>query len=114
MSFSGDVKEELLSVNGNGRHCQIAELAAIFSYCGFARTDRFGHMQIGIAAENKAIITKSFTLIKKTFNIYSDILMRRFAPSRKRLFASRFSHIARYAPPPAPPLSGESNLKKRN
>ena len=36
--------------------------------------------------------------------------MRRFAPSRKRLFASRFSHIARYAPPPAPPLSGESNF----
>ena len=37
MSSSGDVKEELLSVNGNGRHCQIAELAAYFSYCGFVK-----------------------------------------------------------------------------
>ena len=83
MSFSGDVKEELLSVNGNGRHCQIAELAAVFSCCGFARMDRFGQMQIGIAAENKAIITKSFTLIKKTFNIYSDILIKKHNFSNK-------------------------------
>lgn len=85
MSFSGDVKEELLSVNGNGRHCQIAELAAYFSYCGFVKKSNSGHMVIGIAAENKAIATKCFTLIKKTFNIYSGILIRKHSFSFKIL-----------------------------
>lgn len=85
MSFSGDVKEELLSVNGNGRHCQIAELAAYFSYCGFVKKSNSGHMVIGIAAENKAIATKCFTLIKKTFNIYSGILIRKHSFSSKIL-----------------------------
>ena len=85
MSFSGDVKEELLSVNGNGRHCQIAELAAYFSYCGFVKKSNSGHMVIGITAENKAIATKCFTLIKKTFNIYSGILIRKHSFSSKIL-----------------------------
>lgn len=85
MSFSGDVKEELLSVNGNGRHCQIAELAAYFSYCGFMKKSNSGHMVIGITAENKAIATKCFTLIKKTFNIYSGILIRKHSFSSKIL-----------------------------
>ena len=85
MSFSGDVKEELLSVCGNGRHCQIAELAAYFSYCGFMKKSNSGHMVIGITAENKAIATKCFTLIKKTFNIYSGILIRKHSFSSKIL-----------------------------
>lgn len=85
MSFSGDVKEELLSVNGNGRHCQIAELAAYFSYCGFVKKSNSGHIVIGITAENKAIATKCFTLIKKTFNIYSGILIRKHSFSSKIL-----------------------------
>ncbi len=34
MSFSGEVKEELARHMGKGRHCQIAELAAIFVFGG--------------------------------------------------------------------------------
>ena len=34
MSFSGMVKEELSRHIGSGRHCRIAELAAIFTFCG--------------------------------------------------------------------------------
>ena len=85
MSFSGDVKEELLSINGNGRHCQIAELAAYFSYCGFVKHHDFGNVVIGITAENKAIATKCFTLLKKTFNIYSGILIRKHSFSSRIL-----------------------------
>ena len=33
MSFSGMVKEELSRHIGSGRHCRIAELAAIFTFC---------------------------------------------------------------------------------
>lgn len=85
MSFSGEVKEELLSVNGNGRHCQIAELAAFFEYCGFIKKEDSDFWVLGIATENKAIATKCFTLLKKTFNIYSGILIRKHTVSSKIL-----------------------------
>ena len=34
MSFSGEVKEELSHITGHGRHCQIAELAALILFSG--------------------------------------------------------------------------------
>ena len=34
MSFSGMVKEELSKRTGASRHCQIAELAAMYLLCG--------------------------------------------------------------------------------
>ncbi len=34
MSFSADVKEELVKIDNDARHCQIAELAAILVYSG--------------------------------------------------------------------------------
>ena len=34
MSFSGEVKEELVKLENDARHCQIAELAAILVYSG--------------------------------------------------------------------------------
>ena len=40
MSFSRKVKEELVSQTGNGRHCLIAEFAAIFALTGKIRKDR--------------------------------------------------------------------------
>lgn len=83
MSFSGDVKEELLAVNGNGRHCQIAELAAYFEYCGYIKQSPTQTTVIGITTENKAIATKCFTLLKKTFNIYSGVQIRKHSGSSK-------------------------------
>ena len=43
MSFSGMVKEELSRHIGTGRHCKIAELAAIFTFCGSLGTDQMGN-----------------------------------------------------------------------
>ena len=37
MSFSAEVKEELTEYMPRGRHCQIAELAAIIVFCGRVR-----------------------------------------------------------------------------
>ena len=41
MSFSGMVKEELSRHIGSGRHCRIAELAAIFTFCGSLEAGTF-------------------------------------------------------------------------
>ena len=63
MSFSGKVKEELARNISSARHCQIAELTAFIGMCGTVVINSFAR--------------KVFTLIEKTFNIRSDISVRR-------------------------------------
>lgn len=76
MSFSGDIKEELSLQMKTARHCQIAEIAAIISMCGAVSIDWRGRYALKIHTENLAVARKSFTLLKKTFNIRIDIAIR--------------------------------------
>lgn len=69
MSFSSKVKEELARHISPARHCQIAELAAIMSFCGQYGRDSAGKYTIGFQTENEEVIRKGFTLLKKTYNI---------------------------------------------
>lgn len=69
MSFSADVKEELLRHQGSARHCQIAELAAMTALCGRIDVDENGLFSLKILTENKIVIRKYFTLLEKAFNI---------------------------------------------
>ena len=66
MSFSGTVKEELAEQISPARHCQLAELAALFHFCG-STCDNGRHLCL--QAENEAVARKCFTLLKKTYNI---------------------------------------------
>ncbi len=75
MSFSSTVKEELTKHISPARHCQIAELAAMMHFCGQYGCDKEGNYTIGFQTENEALITKGFTLLKKTFNINADGLI---------------------------------------
>ena len=77
MSFSGNVKEELSEHWRSARHCQIAELAAILGLCGSIIINSRNEYRVKVHTENKAVARKVFTLIKKTFNIESDISIRR-------------------------------------
>lgn len=83
MSFSGQVKEELSQITASARHCQLAELAAIFEFCGFIRVAEGGRPVIGILTDNKAISIKCFTLLRKTFNIYTGVCVRRNSKQSK-------------------------------
>ncbi|MCM1537516.1 MAG: DNA-binding protein WhiA [bacterium] len=94
MSFSGKVKEELAGHTGQARHCQIAELAAILSCCAELREKedgadkaencrQTGADKLEIRTENSAVIRKCFTLLKKTFNIDTDIFEKSFAAQEK-------------------------------
>lgn len=69
MSFSSEVKEELAGHISQSRHCQIAELAALLSFCGQYGRDAQGAYTIGFQTENEAVVRKGFTLLKKTYNI---------------------------------------------
>lgn len=76
MSFSSKVKDELSKQISPARHCQIAEIAAIISLCGKILIDEDDRYCIRIHTENKAVARKYFTLLKKTFNIITDVSIR--------------------------------------
>lgn len=76
MSFSSKVKEELSKDCNNPRHCCIAETAAIISICGKVIFDEKDRVRIEIHTENVTVARKYFTLLKKTYNINTDISIR--------------------------------------
>lgn len=71
MSFSGTVKEELAAQIGAARHCQLAELAALFHFAGSTCEDG---AHLSFYAENEAVARKGFTLFKKAFNIDNVVM----------------------------------------
>ena len=77
MSFSSEVKEELSEQIASGRHCRLAETAAILSLCGkivITENDRYC---VKIQTENLAVARKCFTLLRKTFNIRAEVSVRK-------------------------------------
>ncbi len=83
MSFSSRVKEELSRQISPARHCRIAEIAAILSLCGRIQISAEDRYCIRIHTENVAVARKYFTLLKKTFNIVTDVTIRRNVHLRK-------------------------------
>lgn len=79
MSFSARIKEELSRQISRARHCQIAEIAAIISLCGKIQISEKDEYCIKINTENVAVARKYFTLLKKTFNISTDVSIKRNA-----------------------------------
>ena len=83
MSFSKEVKEELSRQIPSGRHCCIAETAAIISLCGHVKITSSNRFSVKIHTENIAVARKYFTLLKKTFNIVAEITIRHNAYLKK-------------------------------
>ncbi len=77
MSFSAHVKEELARNISENRHCRIAEIAAIINMCGKVKIEPTGEFSIKVQTENPAVARKYFTIVKKTFNINVEVLIRR-------------------------------------
>ena len=76
MSFSSDVKEELSRHIPSARHCQIAEITAIISMCGRILIGEDDRISVVVQTESLAVARKYFTLIRKTFNISTEISIR--------------------------------------
>lgn len=77
MSFSGRVKDELARHIGSSRHCRIAELAGIINMSGKVKIDTNDNISVKVQTENPAVARKYFTILKKTFNINVEVLIRR-------------------------------------
>lgn len=76
MSFSVEVKDELSTQISSGRHCKIAEIAAIISMCGRIQISAYDKYMLKIHTENAAVARKYYSLIKKTFNIIPEVSVR--------------------------------------
>ena len=76
MSFSDDVKEELSAQISAGRHCQLAELMAIFVFCGKLEITENGGMYLKIQTENLFVAKKCFVLIKKIEGKAPELFIR--------------------------------------
>ncbi len=85
MSFSSKVKEELARHIGNARHCRIAEISAIINLNGqIEYNEASGSYGIKVHTENPTVARKYFTLLKKTFNINVEVVMRRSHHLKKK------------------------------
>ena len=83
MSFSKEVKDELSRQIPSARHCQIAELAAILSFCGKYEHQDETTRVLNLYTESLAVARKYFTLVKKTFNISTNISIKRNLHQKK-------------------------------
>ena len=72
MSFSGEVKEELVRIDSAARHCQIAELAAILVYSGAIKEADTGEEVIDLQSDAPFIAVRCLTLLKKLFSIKEE------------------------------------------
>lgn len=75
MSFTQKVKKELSLIESQGRHCMLAELGAMISL-GTAIKGEINNKYLNCQTENINIAIKYFTLVKKTFNINTEICIR--------------------------------------
>ena len=76
MSFSQEIKKELVDNIASARHCQIAELAALLCLCGKMVVDKSGQFHIKLQTENGYVAKKFFVLVQKKFGIKVDITVR--------------------------------------
>lgn len=68
MSFSSEVKRELMMQIGESRHCRLAELAAIISYAGKLQAQN-GGICLSLETDNAMVIEKYQHLLMALFQI---------------------------------------------
>ena len=75
MTFSSEVKDELIRVTPDVRHCKLAEILAIVYFIGTVSLAETNEMSLRITTEHSGLARKYFTLVKKTFNINTDVVI---------------------------------------
>lgn len=73
MSFAGKIKEELQEQMGKAKHCQIAELAALFALCGQVIMEENGTYQVKFVTENLTVAKKCYMLVKRVLRCVPDV-----------------------------------------
>ncbi len=85
MSFSSTVKNELCRLEINDRCCLLAELAAVIGSSYAVGSSDMNGLSIKISTENAAFARRVFSIIKKLYNIYPQVLIRRSKKFKKHI-----------------------------
>lgn len=73
MTFSVQIKEELLQKTIETRHCNIAQILAILHSAGTVGTQE----GLKIQTENAFVVKKAYSLLASVFNIYAEVSIRK-------------------------------------
>ncbi|MCX7923650.1 MAG: DNA-binding protein WhiA [Clostridia bacterium] len=85
MSFSSIVKNELCRVEINDKCCLLSELSAIVRISGTVRSIGASESNIRIVTENAAFARNTFSVIKRLYNIYPEVVIRRSKKLKKHI-----------------------------
>ncbi|MGL5677507.1 MAG: DNA-binding protein WhiA [Cellulosilyticaceae bacterium] len=88
MSFSSEVKRELTAIENDARHCMIAEIGAFLLMTGKIE-DETSRFKIQMHVENESIARKYFTILKKTFNINTEVTLINQRSRQKQTYQLR-------------------------
>jgi len=77
MSFSSKMKNNLSRIIFEDKCCQRAELSALIRVSGTIQFKGLKRFKLTIITENAAIARHIFTLFKKTFNIHTEVMVRK-------------------------------------
>ena len=87
MSFSGEVKEELLAIQPEKPCCMLSELSALTQCCASLRLAGRGKIRVVYETENSALAKRIFLLLKRRMEITPQLQFNR----HKRLGGRRLS-----------------------
>jgi DNA-binding protein WhiA len=83
LSFSSAVKNELCRVDVDEECCLLSELSAVIKTGATVKSLSYDDTNIKIITENAAFARRVFSLIKKLFNIFSEIVIRKSKKLKK-------------------------------
>lgn len=85
VSFSSLIKNELCRIEINNNCCLVSELAAVVRMSGVLNYSGENYIGISIATENAPFARKLFSLIKKLYNVYPHVTIRRSSKLKKHV-----------------------------
>lgn len=85
LSFSSTVKNELSRIDTSENCCLLAELAAVVGSSGVVKFTGENGICIRISTENAALARRIFSIIKKLYNIYPEVIIRRCRKFKKHV-----------------------------
>ncbi|MCX7749227.1 MAG: DNA-binding protein WhiA [Clostridia bacterium] len=85
MSFSSIIKNELCRLEMNEKCCMLSELSAVIRINGTLKVIDQGGVNIRITTENAAFARRVFSMIKKVYNIYPEVVIRKSKKLKKHV-----------------------------
>ena len=76
MSFSDEVKKEVIRKDNSNTCCHLAELAALIKVEGSLEIVK-GHLALKLKSQTAAVARKIYTLLKERFNFFTEIIVRK-------------------------------------